>query len=368
LVLGLITPAALEAAPKVLGQRSYWDGSRRYIWSDLDLIHDDGRLEVKRVPGGSVDGIAMRQFYQWGQGGPPAVFYVPQVTTQSKKRMRWQSGCVYITPDAKGSEDVPGDDEYWVVKRVVEHWEASTAACGYLRFRRNAPRLGEVGFDAVNRILYIEDVWCPPGVSAGSSDCYPEEATAITTIFHVDNPARSDDGDIIDADIELNSVHYAMASRCETTCQTDGDGDVEDLENTLTHEIGHVIGLDHPCWSPRRDGQGNPIGDQPRDGNGNLVPLCDPESELPSEILEATMFARQAPREIKKRTLEPDDIEGFCDLYPIADDPENCNAVGLDGGGCEIVEVDGGPPWMGWLVILGLVGFTARACSRSRRP
>jgi len=320
------------------------------------------------VNGGTVDGIRMRQVMEWGQNGPPAVYYVPQVTTGSSTRMRWRSGCVYLTPEAKGSEDVPGDEEYWIVKRVVDHWEEMTAGCGYMQFRRNAPRDGQVGFDGVNRILYREDTWCPPGVEPGDGRCYPEEATAITTIFHVDNPARSDDGDIIDADIELNSVHYAMASQCETECQTDGDGDVEDLQNTLTHEVGHVIGLDHPCWSPRRDGNGNPIGEPPLDGEGNPAPPCDPESDLPSEITEATMFARQAPREIKKRTLEPDDIAGFCDLYPAAQDPDSCSPIGLDEGGCQITDAEDPTAMSGWLLLLALAAITARACTRNRRP
>jgi hypothetical protein len=361
----LLGPAAADAAPKVLAQRSHWDPARRFIWSDVDVQHDDGRLQVYRVPGGSVDGIAMKQVMQLRPA--TKLPYVPQVTTMSKKRMRWRSGCVYITPDSRGSSDIPGDEEFRVIKKVLDNWDASTAGCGYLRFRRNATYVGELGYDGVNRVIFREDSWCPPGVEPGDRNCYPPEATAITTIFHVDNPSRSDDGQIIDADIELNSIHYAMAVGCEGTCQSEGTGDLEDLENTLTHEVGHVIGLDHPCYTPRFDDNGNVIGDPPIDGDGNEVPPCDPEGALSDEIREATMFASQSAGEIKKRSLEADDIAGFCDLYPLGDDPDRCDPVYVDEGGCEIVSVDESSPW-GLVLLFGAIGLvTARACSRNRR-
>ena len=44
-------------------------------------------------------------------------------------------------------------------------------------------------------------------------------------------------GEIVHFDIEVNSEHF--------TWGTNGNTERHDLQNTLTHELGHVIGLDH---------------------------------------------------------------------------------------------------------------------------
>ena len=344
------------ATPRVVSQRSEWDAARRYIWSDLEIEHDDGRRETVRVPGGSVDGVAMRQFMSWGEDGPPTVNYVAQVTTKSKTRMRWRSGCVFITADARGSTDIGAEQEFSIIKRVLENWQEATGACSYLQFRRNVAWEGDLGYDGVNRITFREQAWCPPDVEPGSAGCYPIEATAITTVFHVDNPARPDDGMILDADIELNSVHYAMATSCETTCQSTGSGDLEDLENTLTHEMGHLVGLDHPCWTPRRNETGAIIDSPPLDDQGNEAPPCDPVTGLTPDILEATMYARQSPGEVKKRSLVADDIRGFCALYPSASDPGTCEPMFVDAGGCRVHREDA--PLGDALITLALLAGT----------
>ena len=60
--------------------------------------------------------------------------------------------------------------------------------------------------------------------------------------------------------------------------ETPRDGQIDAL-NTLTHEAGHFLGLDH------------------------------------SSDHEATMYAQAPPGEIKKRSLETDDKNGICFLY-----------------------------------------------------
>ncbi len=68
------------------------------------------------------------------------------------------------------------------------------------------------------------------------------------------------------------------------------------MQNTLTHELGHLMGLEHPC----RVGA-----DPPRtDGNGVQVPMCGAALN-DAQITEATMFNFQDCGETKKETLEP---------------------------------------------------------------
>lgn len=82
-----------------------------------------------------------------------------------------------------------------------------------------------------------------------------------------------DTGEIRDADVLLDDVghDFCVAPNCV--------GDRYDLQSTLTHELGHVLGLDH------------------------------------TTAAEATMNAGAAPGEWKKRSLESDDTVGVCTLY-----------------------------------------------------
>lgn len=97
-------------------------------------------------------------------------------------------------------------------------------------------------------------------------------ALAITTVTFESNQGR-----LLDADIEVNDASFQF-----TTCDPeDNDCDVDfDLQNTLTHELGHVLGLDHSS-----------------DGD-------------------ATMFASAPRSDTSKRTLSADDQAAICLVYP----------------------------------------------------
>jgi hypothetical protein len=105
-------------------------------------------------------------------------------------------------------------------------------------------------------------------------------ALAITTVTF---DTRS--GRLLDADIEINDLAFDF-STCDPTDQ--GCSVSFDLENTLTHELGHVLGLDHP-------------------------PNASPGAS------EATMFASASRGDTEKRSLAPDDVDGVCLLYPAGD-------------------------------------------------
>src|SRR4029079_13396771 len=120
------------------------------------------------------------------------------------------------------------------------------------------------------------DGWCPDGTDAatavtvdGGPICNAPSATAATTVF------ATADGNIVDGDIDLNTLTFSWAV-------LDAQGspsDKQDLQSVLTHEIGHLIGLDHPCWSG--------IGDRAVDDAGNPVPSC---YDAPAAITDDTMY------------------------------------------------------------------------------
>lgn len=102
-------------------------------------------------------------------------------------------------------------------------------------------------------------------------------ALAITTVTF-----NSQTGRILDADVEFNGVpnggteyEFAVCTQGGLDCLSKND-----IQNTLTHELGHVLGLDHPPTP------------------------------------EATMYASAPPGELTKRTLFTDDANGICAIYP----------------------------------------------------
>jgi hypothetical protein len=368
----LVAPvlAAPARATERVPLRSYWDDGGSAIYTDVMVLHDDGRAEVVRELGGSVDGIAMIQFTLYARA-PGEISFVPTLNS-TDARLRWSNSWVFLTPDRAGAPDVPGEGEMEALETALGVWNASVEGCSYMRFVLKDREPLEVGLDGKNTVKFRGEKWCRPARGDTPEKCYDAGATAITTLFFVDRESRPDNGMILDADIEINSVDYAMAVGCESRCVTDArTGIVEDLQNTLTHELGHVLGLDHTCWPFEEE-------EPPLHHDGTPAPLCRPISSLPQWVIEATMYNYQEPRETKKRTPEQDDVMGICTIYALADDPKLYTEVDVStGAGCCAVAGGGagrrGAP-AGILVFLAAATWLfgrklrARACSRTRRP
>ena len=69
----------------------------------------------------------------------------------------------------------------------------------------------------------------------------------MTTVSFLNKPTEPDlDGQIVDTDIDLNAVGYRFVDGSKPLSTGDRRSPV-DLWNVLTHELGHVMGLDHTC-------------------------------------------------------------------------------------------------------------------------
>lgn len=125
-------------------------------------------------------------------------------------------------------------------------------------------------------------------------------------------------GAIADADILLDAADFDF-------CVKDCPADSNNLCNTLTHEAGHFLGLDHSS---------------------------DPD---------ATMYATAPTGETRKCTLHDDDRMGICTAYRTACSSQGCPEVDK-GGLCSAARTGGGVGATAWLALapLLLIGLRRR--------
>jgi hypothetical protein len=220
-----------------------------------------------------------------------------QSVTKSGLLVAWDSSCYHYSINEKGSAAVPFDALEALVGKSYEAWSAP--ACSYFRFVETAPA-------QVDRVEFNEQggnanllVWRdgPGAWPAG----YSHAIVALTSV-HYDTST----GAIYDVDIEFNGEDFEFGALDDYP----DDTRLVDLRSTVTHEIGHTIGLDH------------------------------------SDDPDATMFGYADPGATTKRDLAEDDIEGLCALYPADGDPDLCeepycglNLSGEDNG-CKVDESD----------------------------
>lgn len=369
-------PNAMAIEGQVTRTASRWtsDGSR--IVTDATIHTDSGDVVVSQL-GGSVDGLGMRTI-----PGPELLVpgmrvaiaahpgldlaqrthvivdrvrvlavppgYVRTGPTKAGNYLYWESGCVFVTADVEGTKQLPGDTEFDVIEQSIATWNTASATCSYLDLQYQGREAREVGRDRVNLIKFRDMSWCRPAVDDDPARCYAESAAGITTAVYVDDAESDRDGAIVDADIEINGKFFAIANGGVTLGTVDCTAE---LANTLTHELGHLFGIEHPCLAQ---------GDPPRvDYMGRAVPLCNAVSD--PKIVEATMFNFQACGETKKATLEAEDIAAVCGTYPVNDDPGTCEPVPLNDRGCCSASDRPVPAVL-------LAGLTILLVRRRRRP
>lgn len=358
----------------VVDVKSHWSEDGGRIITEATVQTPDGPVVVSQL-GGHADGLGQRVF----DGEPllelgmrvtiaahsdvdlsgishnvvdsvklaPGSNFVRTGPTKHGNYLYWESGCAYLTVDSAGTKEVPGDQEFPVVDASIETWNTDTSDCSYFKVINAGKKDGiEVnGKDYTNVLKFRDSSWCRPATKDDAAKCYSTDSAGITTATYIDDGGPRD-GAIVDADIEINGKNFAISVGGVTL----GTGCMADLANTLTHELGHLHGLEHTCTVP---------GDPDRvDGNGAPVPACGDSN--PPAITEATMFPYQGCGEDKKASLEPDDIDAICTIYPKSQDPGTCDPVS-NGSGC-----NSSPGPLGPLALVGLVGLLGRRKTRRR--
>ena len=252
--------------------------------------------------------------------------------------LAWARTCAGFAVHDAGSSQVGTEDTRVLLRAAFDAWEYAPCPGGGLP----AIHVEDLGLVECDRVEYNE--------SAGNVNLvvfrdafWPHEEgahnIALTTVTF-----DTETGAIFDADIEINSFGYFV---------TIGDvTDQYDLPSVLTHEAGHFLGLAH------------------------------------TDDLDATMYAIYSQGSVEGRTLEVDDVNGVCAIYPPAELPP-CNPIPRHGfspacagkqleGDCALAAPVGrvvGSPGVDRRLLVGLAGLglavaarlRARSASRLRR-
>jgi len=197
---------------------------------------------------------------------------------------------------------VPENEALEVVRRSFGVWEAES--CSDLSFVEGPRASRGTGYESKGpntNVIVMRDRSCDAVVPdrdpclsdrtcASKYDCWEFDpgVIAMTTVT-----SSNCSGRILDADIEFNAASFRFTAvdgpRCDKAGQS---GCVEmDLQNTLVHEIGHLIGLDH------------------------------------SDDRDATMFRSASAGETNKRVLGHDDRAALCAVYPQGQAARTCGAA-----------------------------------------
>lgn len=239
----------------------------------------------------------------------------------------WPDKCVTFGSQADGSDlrDISYTEADLIAQRAFQTWISADCGSGETPSIGVVPR-GEVLCDQVefnhdppapnaNVIVFRDSTW--PYANT-------QQTIALTTItFAVES------GEILDADIEVNSANVELS--------TGDDNVTSDLQSVLTHELGHFFGLAH------------------------------------SRVSTATMNANYDRGDISFRSLSTDDASGICAIYPPGDtEVGECtgeaprygfsrycgNPVQAEAGCfCGVVGAEPTNSSSGWLGWLGLIGL-----------
>ena len=192
------TDAAAAARLLAAELRRQWCGHAG--WPSPPLLQHGQQVSVK-LQGRQVQKVSL-------QGGTAAT-KTDSFKTKGGHPIRWHNHPVAITYEINGSSDIPGSSEFAAMDEVFQTWRDAISDCSYLRFDILPPAAGTAKMDGVNLVKWHETHWCKEDDDDDDgARCYPTDASAITTLYHVDDANKPNDGEILDADIVLNGVNF----------------------------------------------------------------------------------------------------------------------------------------------------------------
>lgn len=192
------------------------------------------------------------------------------MTNNSGNRLHWDTMPINYVADPVNTEGLPEADTLAAIVAAGGAWTMVEGTIVEFRFR-GVERDLKGGYDEKSVVFFTDD-W------VGQA-----EMLAVTSNW------SDTSGEILDFDLLVNTADHDWSLT--------GEADKADLQNALTHEFGHALGIDH-----------------------------DKAQE------EATMYPSTAAGETSKRDLAESDVAVLAFMYP--DDADGNDAGVSTGAGC----------------------------------
>jgi Matrixin len=258
-------------------------------------------------------------------------------TNPNSQCLWWvENKVIEFAQSADGTPENPGDAEFAAISKSIATWNAQLSSCSSLSIlEKPHTATRQVGYfekKTNENIAVFRLKKCSAAAPAGDAchgtaddcgnafDCWQHQdgAIAITTTSY--NPET---GRILDSDIEYNVPSFLFTTVDAPPCLS-GNYSLNcvttDIENTTTHELGHLLGLAHITNAT------------------------------------STMNPRASAGETSKRVLDPGTADFVCKAYPKGLPSKTCLikpvplVLGKSAGGCSSA-----PALLPMLALLGLL-------------
>ncbi len=230
-----------------------------------------------------------------------------KVRPPSDHCLYWAHTTVKWQANSAGNPETPGDTEFDALRASFDEWNSQLSLCGNLIFQEG-PRTESrtVGWlrlaseiDKNQNILVFrqkscadlgipltDDCWDAEDTQTCGNkyDCWEHQRAAIALTTTTYDPQS---GRILDADIELNQPSFIFSTVDAPPCISPAYSTscvAWDLQNTVTHEIGHMMGLDHTTFAGSTMNPTAPPGELSKrsldDGTRNFVCAVYPKGSV----------------------------------------------------------------------------------------
>lgn len=165
------------------------------------------------------------------------------------------------------------------VRRAFAAW--ASPRCTHIEFDDRGTVAMTTPLNEVNQVIFVQTDWT-----------HDRDAVGLTTMTY-----STIDGTISHGKIEINEALFVF-NDAEVDCGARSEQ--YDLEAVLTHEVGHFLGIAH------------------------VLPSSGVAMDGPNA---ATMSPRVVECDASFRSLETDDQDGLCFIYPVGQRARGCDSL-----------------------------------------